>query len=315
MILSRVRGIVQQAAFLVLTYGGRIGINLGYALPCFSCPFVPGCGGYCFLMALQGVGPWGIGYYVPRVFSEVLWWLFIFALLAILLSKLWCGWLCPFGTLQDWLSCLRKTLGIREAEFSWRTRKRLRPVKYVLLAVIVLVPFLLAFAALPADFNLFFCQICPARVVMPLFAGKVYNFALDFTNPIVLAFSFLSLSIAAVVIVGCFFKERFFCIFCPMLPLLQLFQRISLIRFEKAGQYCSGCGNCERMCPMDIREVHLETKHQTQLTEDCLFCMRCVESCPEDRVLSFWFLKWPIFSSARAYVAKLLQKGNISHGS
>lgn len=56
MLINKIRLLVQAFSFLILTYGGRIGINLGYALPCFACPYVAGCGGYCFLMFLQRVG-------------------------------------------------------------------------------------------------------------------------------------------------------------------------------------------------------------------------------------------------------------------
>ena len=48
MTVFRWRALTQAASFLLLTYGGRVGIHLGFALPCFSCPYVNGCGGYCF---------------------------------------------------------------------------------------------------------------------------------------------------------------------------------------------------------------------------------------------------------------------------
>lgn len=51
--LTRARYLVQHLSFVVLMYGGRFGVNLGPALPCFACPYVAGCGGYCYLMGLQ----------------------------------------------------------------------------------------------------------------------------------------------------------------------------------------------------------------------------------------------------------------------
>lgn len=293
--------------FVLLTYGERIGINLGYSLPCFSCPYVSGCAGSCFLMALQGVGPWGAGYFVEMLsykgFQLVLWF-GLFIVLAILLSKMWCGWICPFGTLQEWLSRLRKKLGIREMEFSWQTRDRLKPIKYVLLAFLIIIPLLVAFAGLHRDFYLPFCQICPARVIMPLFAGQTRYLALNFTNTITLIFSFLSITLTAIVLVGSFFKDRFFCIFCPMLPLIQMLKKISFIRLEKKVDHCSGCGNCQRMCPMDIRDVHLEKQQKEVMSEDCILCLQCTESCPEDQTLAVNTFKWNLFSSSRKYVAK-----------
>lgn len=63
MLISKVRLMVQALSFIILTYGGRVGISLGFAVPCFSCPYVAGCGGYCFLMFLQRVGIFGIAAY------------------------------------------------------------------------------------------------------------------------------------------------------------------------------------------------------------------------------------------------------------
>ena len=70
MLINKIRLLVQTFSFLILTYGGRIGINLGYALPCFACPYVAGCGGYCFLMFLQRVGIFGIAAY-DRIFTYI----------------------------------------------------------------------------------------------------------------------------------------------------------------------------------------------------------------------------------------------------
>ena len=90
MLINKIRLLVQAFSFLILTYGGRIGINLGYALPCFACPYVAGCGGYCFLMFLQRVGIFGIAAY-DRIFTYIglqnLLWFLIFAVSAIILQN------------------------------------------------------------------------------------------------------------------------------------------------------------------------------------------------------------------------------------
>ncbi|CQR74412.1 Putative electron transport protein YccM [Sporomusa ovata DSM 2662] len=309
--IGTIRLLIQNLMFVVWTYGGRIGLNFGYSMPCFSCPYVHGCAGNCYLMALQG--QWGLGFYFPELLSykgfKVILYFLIFAFLTIVLSKIWCGWICPFGTLQDWLSQLRKKLGIRETELSWKTRERLKPAKYVLLALLLSIPLLITYAGLHSDFYLFFCQICPAKPIMPLFVGDTRNFALDFTNTITLTFSVISVMIAAGTLIGSFFKDRFFCLFCPMLPLIQMYKKISFIRFEKSVHTCSGCGNCQRMCPMDIRDVHLEKTEKNVMSEDCMLCMRCIEACPEDNTLTAKFLKYNIFSSSRKYVAQNYQQG------
>ena len=307
MMVSRLRVATQHLMFLVLTYGGRVGIGLGYALPCFSCPFVFGCGGGCYLMALQS--SWlGLQMSWANMATdmglEALRYAGLFFLLAALLNKFWCGWICPFGLVQDWLTFVRKRLAIREAGFSWLTRDRLKAIKYVLLAYLLIVPLLIAHAGLHSDFNLPFCRICPAKPLMPLFVGDTRHLALDFTNSVTLGFTVLSVAIAGGMLVGMFFKQRFFCYFCPLLILIHIVRKISPIRFEKNVDGCTGCGNCQRMCPMDIRDVHEQKAHKDVLSEDCLLCMTCTESCPADEVLSVRLFKWPLFNSSRDYVAR-----------
>lgn len=305
--VARLRFFTQHILFLALTYGGRVGFHLGYALPCLSCPYIPGCGGSCYLMALQGHW-WGLQMSLAAMSTpmglEALFKLGFFFLLAIVLNKFWCGWICPFGTVQDWLTFLRKRLAIREARFSWLTRDRLKPIKYILLAWLLIPPLLIAHAGLHPDFSLPFCQICPAKPLMPLFAGVTRHLALDFTNVITLTFTILSVAIAGGMLAGMFFKERFFCLFCPMLVLIHMVRKISPVRFEKNVDGCTGCGNCRRMCPMDIRNVHEQKTGKDALSEDCLLCMTCAESCPSNGVLRVTLFNHPLFTCSRDYVSR-----------
>jgi len=151
-------------------------------------------------MALQG-SQWGAQ--IP--FAEIagVWALGIagmfagFLLLTIIFSKLWCGWACPFGTLQDWISAVRKKIGVRESRFSWSARDNLKGVKYIILAALIIVPLLIANGGLHPDLKLPFCQICPAKPIMPLFSGTVKYFAIDTTNSITIMMTAASIMLAA----------------------------------------------------------------------------------------------------------------------
>ena len=304
MMIATCRRAVQHLAFFLLTYGGRFDVHCGQALPCFSCPYVAGCGGHCYLMALQS-NWWGLQMPLAALAGgfglKALALFGLFVLLVLLLGKTWCGWLCPFGLLQDWLTMLRQRLGIPEAQMRWAARDRLRIIKYLLLAYLLIIPLFIAHAGLHSDFSLPFCQICPAKPLMPLFVGDASHLALDATNAITLTFSILSVAIAAFMLAGMFFKERFFCIFCPMLAIIHLFQKISPLRLVKKPPVCLACGNCARACPMDIRRVH-EDRSDVQ-DEDCLLCLTCVESCPRDRALHLRFFGKTLVSSARRRLA------------
>lgn len=313
MSLSRVRLLAQSLAFLILTWGGRFGLDLGHALPCLSCPYVNGCGGHCYLMALQG-SFWGLQATLPALVGhrglETLEMAALFILLAIPLSKLWCGWICPFGTLQDIVTRIRKSMGIAEARWSWAATDRLRLVKYVLLLLLLIIPLAVANLGLHGDYGLIFCQICPAKPLMPLFAGDTGHLAIDTTNGITTTMTTLSLLLTGLFLTGMFFKERFFCVFCPMLALLALLDRFGLVRFIKNVDACTGCGSCRRNCPVDIRTVRQELENRNVMSPECMACMTCAASCPHDGTLSFRWLRWRLFASSAAGALRGLVRGS-----
>ena len=313
--VERVRLVCQYLSFILLMYGGRFNIRLGSSLPCLSCPFVSGCAGHCYLMALQRSHV-GFQTSFDMIFSSgiihILWPFAVFLLFFIPLSKLWCAWICPFCLFQDWVTMIRKKLGIRPAVWTRATRQRLKPVKYVLLVLMILIPLAVANAGLHPDWGLPFCQICPARPLLPMFSGNFTYFHIDMTNGVTIGFTLTAMMLTAGFLVGMFFKERFFCTFCPMLALMHLVRRVSPLRFEKNIHTCTGCGNCERMCPVDVADVHLEKEKKDVLTEDCMGCMTCAKSCPADNTLTFsigikqW--KFTLFSSSRRYLSRKWSK-------
>ncbi len=302
--IQRIRFFIQNTAFVILMYGGRFGIHLGHAVPCFSCPYVGGCSGHCYLMALQN-SHFGLQITFSKIFStwglRILSTFALFLILFIPFSKLWCGWLCPFCTLQEWMTLLRRKMGIREIILKNGTREKLKYVKYVLLFLLMFIPLAISNFGFHPDFALPFCQICPAKPILPLFVGDTSNFFLDFTNLVTLSFSILSMTIAGGMVVGMFFKERFFCLFCPLLALMHILKKIGVVRLHKNVNACLACGNCKRMCPMDIKEVYSENTKSDVFQEECLLCAKCVDSCPGNRVLSIKYMFFNLFSSSRKH--------------
>ncbi|MHC4269281.1 MAG: 4Fe-4S binding protein [Planctomycetota bacterium] len=303
--ISKLRLTIQVSSFLLLVYGGFCAVSLGNYLPTFACPFVGSRGGGCFLMPLQRMlelpfgnypGYWGFKFGVAFL---------TFFFLFILFNKSWCGWVCPLGFVQDLLTMLRKSLNIRGASFSWNLRDRLKIVKYGFLGLLVLIPigignsFCGGRCQIHPDLHYPFCQICPAKPLMPMFSGNFSHIGINFSNSVTVIMTSLSMIILGIFLVGSFFKERFFCSYCPMSALMSLFDRFGFMGLRKKASKCTSCGICARVCPMEIREVYLEEERYNVLTQDCMLCMKCVEHCPEDGALKVTYARKSIFTSSR----------------
>ncbi|MDR1395275.1 MAG: 4Fe-4S binding protein [Deltaproteobacteria bacterium] len=317
MTVTKLRYIVQHAGFFVFTYGGYFRINLGSSIPCLSCPFVYSCTGYCYLMMFQralgllfmpltsataGPDPWAG---VWSNFLNLLTGLAFFSVLVIILGKSWCGWLCPFGLFQDWITRLRRKLNIRESEIVLKHKEKLSVIKYVLLGYLIIFPLMASLGWLPVDFILAFCNICPAKALMPLFAGDIQYLALDVSTAAALGFSLALLLVTASFLIGMFFKDRFFCLFCPMLALMNFYKALYLLKLTKEPLACHGCGNCRRTCAMDNETVYRERIKSNVYDADCMGCFKCAESCAADQSLMVKLGPLKLFKSSRRYAARL----------
>lgn len=313
--VDRIRLAVQIFFFGFLLFGGWLGLTIGNGIPTMSCIYVEGRSGSCFLYPFQRFlsMPW------TTLFSSAgvsfLIYLGTFFLWGLVFGKIFCGWICPLGFLQDLLSRLRQWTGIKATRFGFAARDRLQWVKYALLILLILLPMGIgnAVAGLPklsSDWAVPFCQICPGKPILPLFEGDVSHWIVDFSSATKLFFTVLSMILAGLFLVGGFLRRRFLCYYCPMAALLSVFDRIGLINLVKKGDACTRCGNCARACPMEIREIADLRDRRHIVTQDCMLCLRCIEVCPENKALSATILGRPVFSSSAAGFLKRHTKGS-----
>jgi len=315
---------VQIAAFGLLIYGGfLVKAALGRSvLPGVSAP----AGAYSSNTLPQQSIAWAPGdepafnFYPPgaacrfnpggglfkacivHMFSENLTWrtplkylslyLFLFVLLAFLFGRAWCGWICPLGTLGDALTGLRRLLHIDHADFSGGFRKALRICSYGILAPTLAVS---AFIGMPAftpyQCYLFlpYCQVCPARLLCPLFGGRTSTLA-DFTNGISSFLSIASWVVLGLFVAAFFLGRRIWCHLCPIGLVNSWFNRGSPLELRKDQVRCNRCAACADACPMGLDHV-VRKKGKAVLNEPgCVLCLRCVDACPRDSCLSvtFW---------------------------
>ncbi len=93
-----------------------------------------------------------------------------FLLLFVFLNKAFCGWICPLGTFQELLHLLSQKLGLQRREsLEPGLVEKIRPVKWVILAVLVFIfPLLTGLGWLNHDLGDPFCRICPSRILTTL---------------------------------------------------------------------------------------------------------------------------------------------------
>ena len=308
--VSRIRFIIQIVAFVLLVYAGLIGIRRitiaerEPSFPTLSCEYGRPVA-KCFLYDLQYLLTNDAAGRYRRLVEPVL----FFLGFGLLLGRMWCGWLCPVGLLQDLATKARAKLGRRPLRLGPRARHGLYWTAVGLLVVTMLLSAVIGWPSsrlYPYKLALLrpYCQLCPGKQVFPLLTGNVGGFFnLDTLNGTALVMSVLGIVVFLVFLVGIFPIRRFWCRICAMGLLMRLvgLNRWSLINLRKDTRRCTRCGNCARVCPVDIQEVYLQRERADVSPTDCHLCLKCVEACPEAHVLSGRLLKWPFFSSSFDY--------------
>ncbi|HUX29689.1 MAG TPA: 4Fe-4S binding protein [Thiobacillus sp.] len=308
--LNRFRFWLQLAMFALLVYGGYLAVDLGSRLPMFSCGFnEEGRAGICYLLPLQHQlsRPW------PQLFGfagmSVLTGFSVFFLWFIVLNKGWCGYVCPLGTIQDWITALRRRLGARYSRYTQGQFRQLSRIKYLLLALMILIPLGIGGGWFSRDMGTPFCLICPARMILPMFTGDFSQFTIDFSSKTALVMTALGMGITGLFLAGAFVKKRFFCFFCPMSALHYLISRPALLKLKKDGDKCTRCGDCYTVCDMEIKEIADDIKTRDIMMDDCILCLKCVAACPEPGALKVNFASVTFFESTEAGFIKRSQKG------
>ena len=191
-------------------------------------------------------------------------------LIGVLLGRVVCGFLCPFGWFQELLH------KIPTKKFSTRRLRFLTWLKYVVLLLFVIVlPMTIVNEVGLGD--PFFCKyICPAGILeggIPLSvadAGIRASLGELFTWKTCILLGFVVLAV--------FFYRPFCKWVCPLGAFYALFNRISLYRLQIDADKCTVCGACSRVCKMDV-DVFRTPNHP-----ECIRCGDCIRTCPHQAI-------------------------------
>ncbi|MBF0188254.1 MAG: 4Fe-4S binding protein [Magnetococcales bacterium] len=310
--LSRLRLAVQTLFLGVTVYGGTIvgpylADKISKSLPALSCVFDKSNAAYCVLIPLQHQMHHRVGETFARlgelslsIFIPILFTLLSFYLFFVILNKAFCGWICPLGTVQELLYKLGRYLDLAIHRLTGLQVRRVRPVKWVMLLVLVfLLPLATGLGYVPHAAGDAYCQVCPSRIVTTLLTADTEQLAVSRAGWLDFLFGAIRALLAGMVLVAALTVRQPFCRICPMLAFHALFKRLAILRLVKREHgKCDRCDLCTRACPMDIPEISTSHGH-TAFNEDCTLCGRCAEFCPEDGVIQLKFGPASIYRSSR----------------
>lgn len=263
-----------QIGFTIFTNGYVYGFlqgkiyqgNLKYfcvpGLNCYSCP---GAVASCPMGALQAL-------LNERGFTVPFGVLGFFFLFGSILGRFTCGWLCPFGLVQDLLYRIpfpkkRKRLPFHR----WLSRG-----KYLVLFGLAVVGSLFLFGGfvkVPA-----FCKyLCPSGTLLGALPLLGRNALL---RRQIGGLFFWKLGILAGILALSVKVYRPFCQYlCPLGAVYGWFNRFCLVQLHWKEETCVSCSACEKACPvgLSVKEIAAECIGHSA---ECIRCGRCVQACP-----------------------------------
>lgn len=228
-------------------------------LNCYSCP---GALGSCPIGAWQSVA-------ADRSFSVSLYIAGFLMIVGALCGRLICGFLCPFGLVQDLLYKIPVVRKIQRVPGD----RYLRWLKYVILGLfVILLPIFVADA-----FGIgqpWFCKyICPSGTLMAGWPLVLMDEALGGLTGFLFAWKSAILIVLLLLSVVLY---RPFCRYlCPLGAVYGCFNGVALLRFRVDREKCTRCGSCQKACKMDI------PVWEKPNSPECIRCGACLKACPE----------------------------------
>lgn len=245
-------------------YKGKLKNLCVPGLNCYSCP---GAVGSCPIGSMQAViGNWNFkfAFYVSG----------FLVLIGALIGRFVCGWLCPFGLIQD----LLHKIPFPKKIHTFRGDKLLRKLKYVILLIfVILLPlFLVDIMGQGAPY---FCKlICPAGTLeggLPLvLMNKSMRSAIGWL------YAWKNILLAITVILSILIYRPFCKYICPLGAIYSVFNPISVFKYQVDENKCTHCGACAKTCKMQI------DPSKTPNHPECIRCGQCKKICPTGAISS-----------------------------
>lgn len=216
----------------------------------------------CPFGGLEAIYAWlKDGYWLRRIaLSSFI--LFIgVALATFITGRVFCGWICPLGALNEFVSAGSRKLGIRQIQLPPSLDKYMRYLKYAILLLILVTTWKFG--------TLTFRDYDPWVAWMHLTAGWS-----ELGNGMLILFGLLFVGL---------FIERFWCRYlCPLGAALAFISKFSLIKVFREPSACINCGKCTTACPVGLTP----DKDILQKDGECIACGKCFSACPVEGAMN-----------------------------
>ncbi|MFX0025791.1 MAG: 4Fe-4S binding protein [Candidatus Hermodarchaeota archaeon] len=222
----------------------------------------------------------------------------VLLLILLFTNRFFCGWICPIGSIQD----LCAAIPVKKKPMKLKTHKTLLNVKYVIIIILIIliVPLGVTAATNYAFWFDFYTQLGSlAQKPVGFFSLSEYIFvffpkmAMDIyvsggLGPLFSNFGgFIIFIIYLIIIILSLRYPRFYCrYFCPFAAVSAAVTDYSFLKLSRNPVKCVGrseCGECERVCPKQIRILDEPFEFFTGKGE-CNLCLKCKEKCPYDAI-------------------------------
>jgi polyferredoxin len=233
----------------------------------FYVPRPPGAEGWLPIAGLMNLKYLLFTGRVPSIHPAAMFLLIAFLLMSLLLKKAFCSWLCPVGTLSEYLWKIGRRIFGRNLRLPRWADSPLRGLKYLLLGFFVLVIGAMSGEALESFMN------TPYGLVADV---KMLNFFRNMGQTAAIVLAILAF--------GSLLLKNFWCRYlCPYGALMGLVSLLSPVKIRRDAEHCLDCGKCARACPASLPVDRL-----TQIrSAECHACLACVAVCPQQDALQF----------------------------
>ncbi|MEM2912011.1 MAG: 4Fe-4S binding protein [Candidatus Bathyarchaeia archaeon] len=225
-----------------------------------------------------------------------------FLIFGILIGKSLCGWVCPFGFIQDLIDFIK----VKKMEISPKTHESMTYLKYFLLGIVLLISstfsaskLLRVYGNYEKAFGIFayapFTVISPAETLFATLPKMVQGFSAAVTEKTVSealygilflpALFWVQLFILAGILVLAVYVPRGWCRYlCPHGAIMAILNKFSFIGLRRDLVKCvkGECRECVKACPMRVRILDLPWEKFSD--PECIYCLKCADACPNKAI-------------------------------